>query len=469
VRFILSILLFIIFILSLVTTWYTGLVISLAVILVIYILYKMGRGIILLEVMAFLYVFTCLVMPLLGYSIYTYNNPLAKLWFRYMPIGENIFFAYVLPASTAFCAILTLPTLKKNNPDEGQALNTLVKKLKDQLLRYPNKGLQIMLIGSLVSLVVNFIPESLNYFVTLFFFGSFAGLLYVHFSPSFKYKKLIIGLFLLFILASSLQTGMFTILAYMGVTIFSFFQIGTKVSMLKKVILFLMTASFFIVLQNVKATYRKNTWLTNFEGSKVELFSNLVVDNVQKGNELLSETAFFPLYSRANQGFNIALVMIRIPSRQLYDDGERLLTVLASVFVPRFLWVDKPEAGGKFNMKYYAGWTITNWSTNVGPIGEAYGSFGSVGGIIYMMLIALFIRWAYFFVFSISQKIPALVCWLPFLFYQTTSSAETDTLQILNSIVKSAFFIWLLIKLMPTWFLISNTKENKPFKKLVNA
>jgi hypothetical protein len=247
----------------------------------------------------------------------------------------------------------------------------------------------------------------------------------------------------------------------MGVTIFSFFQIGTKVSMVKKVILFITAAAFFVVLQNVKTVYRKNTWLTGFEGSRIELFSNLVVDNVQKGDALLSENAFFPLYSRANQGYNIALVMRKIPTMQEYDNGERLLTVLASVFIPRFLWPGKPEAGGKFNMKYYAGWTIRSWSTNVGPIGEAYGSFGPVGGIIYMILLGFFLRWVYLRVFVLVKKTPALICWLPFLFYQTTSSAETDTLQILNSIIKSAFFIWLLIKLFPGWFLIYKNTDVK--------
>jgi hypothetical protein len=461
VRFLLSIGFFLIFLLSIVTNWYAGLTGALTMLLLARILYKMGKGIVLLEVIAFLYVFTCLVMPLLGYKTYTYNNPLAKLWVRYMPLDEQTFFSYVLPATAAFCAILTLPPLRKNSPDESGALNDIVTELKIHLLRFPNKGVQIMFIGAIVSLVVNFIPDSLNYFVTLFFFGSFAGLLYVHFSPSFRYKKLIMGLFLFFILGSSLQTGMFTILAYMGVTIFSFFQIGTKVSMVKKILLFTTAAAFFVVLQNVKTVYRKNTWLTGFEGSRIELFSNLVVDNVQKGDALLSENAFFPLYSRANQGYNIALVMRKIPTMQDYDNGERLLTVLASVFIPRFLWPDKPEAGGKFNMKYYAGWTIRSWSTNVGPIGEAYGSFGSVGGIIYMILLGFFLRWVYLRVFVLVKKTPALICWLPFLFYQTTSSAETDTLQILNSIIKSAFFIWLLIKLFPGWFLIYKNSDVK--------
>jgi len=220
----------------------------------------------------------------------------------------------------------------------------------------------------------------------------------------------------------------------------------------------LLGISFFIVLQNVKGKYRKNTWNTSYQGSKVELFSSLVADNLQKGSSLLGQDALFPIYIRTNQGLNVAVVMRRVPIFQNYDDGKRLLTILASAFVPRFLWSDKPEAGGKFNMKYYAGITINGWSVNVGTLGEAYGSFGVTGGIIYMFLLGLFLRWVYLRVFILSAKIPLLICWLPVLFYDTTSSAETDTLQIINSIIKSAFFIWLLIKFLPSWFGINKRK-----------
>ncbi len=56
-------------------------------------------------------------------------------------------------------------------------------------------------------------------------------------------------------------------------------------------------------------------------------------------------------------------------------------------------WPDKPMAGGKYNMKYYTGINIVGWSTNVGPLGEAWGSFGKVGGIIYMFFIGFIYSW----------------------------------------------------------------------------
>ena len=160
----------------------------------------------------------------------------------------------------------------------------------------------------------------------------------------------------------------------------------------------------------------------------------------------------FGLYMRSNQGVNVSLVMNRIPARQPFDNGSYLFKTVASSFVPRFLWPDKPEAGGVFNMEHYAGIRIRNWSTNIGPIGEAYGNFGTNGGIFYMFILGVFLRFIFKKVLQISEKVPLLILWIPVLFFQVTYSAESDSLQILNSIIKSAFFLWILYKFLPSWF-----------------
>jgi hypothetical protein len=112
-------------------------------------------------------------------------------------------------------------------------------------------------------------------------------------------------------------------------------------------------------------------------------------------------------------------------------------------------------------MKYYTGYVIEGWSTNVGPLGEAYGSFGVLGGIIYMTLMGAFVRWSYRKVFLIANRIPLLLFWIPVLFYQVTYALESDTLQILNSLFKAAFFIWILTKFVPHWFGIAKKQYTK--------
>jgi hypothetical protein len=254
---------------------------------------------------------------------------------------------------------------------------------------------------------------------------------------------------------------MFTIVAYMGITIFSFFFLNRKVAFWKKFLVFVIGAVMLLLVQSVKSAFRTQTWKGNYAGSKVGLFWDMLSKKLGSSDALLTDDAFFPIYYRTNQGFNIALVMRRIPSMQKHDYGYTLSLSLASAIVPRVLWPDKPEAGGKFNMKYYAGVNLRGWSTNVGPLGEAYGSFGRSGGILYMFLLGALIRLFYKQVFKIANKIPLIFLWIPVLFYQVTYSMETDTLQILNSLFKASFFIWLLYKFAPNIFGVFKTEQQR--------
>ena len=208
--------------------------------------------------------------------------------------------------------------------------------------------------------------------------------------------------------------------------------------------------------------FRKQTWAKNYEGSRGLLLGELMLKRITDIN-WASANDFFSIYVRANQGFNISLVMRRIPEKQSFDGGNRLFLSFVSSLVPRFLWPDKPEAGGKFNMQYYTGIRINGWSTNIGPLGEAYGSFGVNGGIIFMIMLGWFIRWVYMIVFKIAKQVPLLLFWIPVLFYQVTYSSESDTLQIFNSLFKSALFIWLLYKIRPSWFGITRVETNTEF------
>jgi hypothetical protein len=448
---------------------YTELVISLASVLLLLLLDKMGKGVVLREIVAFLYAFTCLVMPVIGYAYYTRSNFLAKLWVKYMPVPANVYFPYALPAIALFCLALTFPYSPDTENGHGEGVKNLIGRIRTVLAGNKNISLVILGLGSAISLTINYLPAGLKYFGTLFFFGSFAGFLYLYFSPNFRNKRWLLLLFGAFTLYNSIAGGMFTIVAYMGINIVSFMVIGKSAALWKKALIFVIAAFFLIALQKVKVTYRSYIWHSNYTGNKMALFVNIFWENIQKGDNLIENTTFFPVYVRANQGYNVSMVMRRFPNIVPYDGGANILRNFASAFVPRFLWPDKPEAGGKFNMAYYAGFNLVGYSTNVGPLGEAYGSFGVTGGIIYMFLLGLFIRWAYTMIFKIARRIPLLVCWIPVMFYQVISSGETDSLQIFNSLIKSAFFLWLLYKFVPAWFGIKPDKKPGAMKKSVLA
>ncbi|HEU4609704.1 MAG TPA: hypothetical protein VFS31_16410, partial [Chitinophagaceae bacterium] len=431
---------------SIVTHWYEGITYYFVGLLLLQTLDKLGKGIVLREMVALFASIVTLLMPVLGYLVFNEENLLARSFFRYMRVPELTYFSFALPAVAGFTLLLCWPVRGRDYSDEGEVIKKHLTSIRAFLENHSRLGLLLVLIGVAVSSILSFLPSSLFYFGTLFYFSSFAGILYVYFSPVMKFRKWILLGFTLFTIWYALRSGVFTVVAYMSITISSFIFMGKRISLFKKLMIFFLGFFILLIIQSVKQQFRKLTWDENYQGNKSELFTDLVLDKLTADYQFFSKEAFFPIYYRANQGLNVSLVMKRIPAVQPFDGGVNLSRSLAASVVPRILWPDKPEAGGKFNMKFYTGINILGWSTNVGPLGEAYGSFGVTGGIIFMMVLGMFIRWAYKRVFIIARNIPLLICWLPVLFYQVTYSAETDTLQILNSLVKSAVFIWMLYK-----------------------
>lgn len=440
------------FILSMITDWYRVLVITTFVLLVVMVLDKMGRGVVLRELVALHTSFVCLLMPLMGYIFYTRDFQLSRIWVKYMPVPESVYFGFACPANIGFIFALTYPMLNKFERDEGEQLENLLNRARKILKLIPSIGIYLMVLGVFSLSFSSLLPSVIQFAFYLFFFAAFSGLLYVYYAPKFKRKVLVLSLFAIVIFANALQSGMFTIIAYMGITIISFFFVGKRISLIKKISVFIIGIFLVFLLQNVKHAYRAKTWAGSYEGNKATLFFSLVQEQFTGRREQPFVEAFFPVYVRGNQGFNVSLVMRRIPYQQDYDGGKNLFINMLSSFVPRVFWTDKPEAGGKFNMKYYAGYEIEGWSTNVGPLGEAYGSFGTVGGVIFMVALGALIRFFYRMVFRISHKIPLVIFWIPMIFYQITYSAEADTLQITNSIAKSAVFVWALYAVWPKIF-----------------
>lgn len=463
--YIYSIIQFSVFFLGIITDFYEPLVVILTVSTLMLVLDKLGKGIVLREMIALHGCFVCLLMPLFGYLVYNRSNSQAMLWVRYMPVSLETYFSFTLPAMAGFVLALCWPMNKEPGSDGGSYLKNIIERTRVLLQANPTVGIYIVAIGVVVFAVSDFLPVAFQFAFLLFYFSSFAGLLYVYFTPKVKYKRWVLILFAAFILYNALRTGMFTIVAYMGITLFSFLFVGRKFAFWKKLSVFLLCSFVLLLIQSTKQNFRALTWGKQYDGNRGALFTDIMMDKLENSESLLTASGFFPIYFRANQGFNVAMVMKYIPAQRDYDNGDNLITTLAASLVPRVFWPDKPEAGGKFNMKYYTGYILRGWSTNVGPLGEAYGSFGATGAIIYMMVLGFFIRWAYQRVFILAKRIPLLVFWIPVLFYQVTYSLESDTLQILNSLFKVAFFIFILTKILPKWLGISKyrfTKRSAP-------
>ena len=416
-------------------------------------LQKIGKGVALREMIA---VYSCIIyllMPLMGYRLYTVDNALARLWVKYMPVPQATYFGFVLPAVTAFILGMFMPSFSSSEEPDGSVNMSRVLKGTRETLKANNPWKQFMILGLFgyfFSSVINI--AALAFFMYSFYLLLFTALLCIYFSPGLKYKKHLLGFIILLILYQAIQSGMFTVFVYMGVVIGSIIFIGSKIAFWKKMIMTVVAVLLILTLQVTKGTFRRQIWGADYQGSKIGLFTDMMQRNLGNYESLFDQKAFFPLYARMNQGYNTGLVMRRIPAVQDYDNGQSILLTIASAIMPRVLWQDKLQSGGAYNMKHFAGMKIAGWATNIGPVGEAYGNFGVTGGIIYMFLFGLFIRFAFFKVIKLSAKYPLLIFWIPVLFFELSYSMENDTLQALNALLKGAVFAWLAYKVAPQLF-----------------
>jgi len=168
-----------------------------------------------------------------------------------------------------------------------------------------------------------------------------------------------------------------------------------------------------------------------------------MADRITSPSKMVEPNSAFLAAVRLNQGWLVSVTMYFVPRKHPFADGETIWQSVAAAVVPRFIWPDKPEAGGKANLKRFWGYNITGYSMNIGPLGEAYGNFGVNGGIIYMFFYGLFFNFLLSWVLRMSSKRPTLFLWIPFLF-SGTITFETDLLGTLGVILKGLIFTWLI-------------------------
>jgi hypothetical protein len=426
--------------------YYRELVIITFIVSLLRLFHKIGNGSFFLELIYVYSAFTCLVMPLIGYVYFPASNFLAAIWVRFMPIPEQQYFSFNLPAVILMGWGFFL--FRKNSPDDASVVNPLIAQLRKDILTIPPSTILTLTFVSLFSYSVsNFLPASVRQVNTFLYYSLFASFFYIIFYKGFPFKKYLVLGFIIFLVFDALRYGMFTIIAYMGGLFMILLLAGRKVLVSQKLMLIMTGVLFIVFLQLFKLDLRRSR--KKGEDPSITEVATRVVSTAQDSD---FEEILFPMYFRMNQGFNIALVQKRIPSQLDYLGGDYLALSFASAFVPRLFWPDKPEAGGKANMRMYAGKNITTWSTNIGPIGEAYGNFGFLGGWFYIFAFGMFIRVAYSIFISVCKQRTTFFLWMPPILFQTVYVIETDSLQAFNSLIKGAVFMFLMFKLFPTLF-----------------
>jgi hypothetical protein len=377
-------------------------------------------------------------MPIITYRIY--NDDSLVIAFKYdMSVNQDTYYSYMVPAVCMMIAGMKLPLFRNFNT--GQEITRLIISLKQNLRSKSTLGLSFMAIGLSSGFLQVYVPGEFGYVMYLFSKLFYVGIFYIIFSDN-KNKNLFIISGLSLLLIQTILTGIFGELVYTVMLGFLLLVLGSKISFQMKFNFFVLGIIFIFLLQSIKGEYRKATWV-NENVDKTESFFNLLIDKIQNPLNIFDKDEIFPFVVRTNQGMIIGKVLNYIPNNAPFFGGETIYNSIAASFVPRFLWPDKPVAGGKLNMLLFTGLTIEGYSMNVSPFGEAYANFKDNGGIIYMFIYGLFFNIIFSLLIYKSKKTNTLILWLPVLFINSIQ-IETDTLMTVNSLLKTLLFVGLI-------------------------
>lgn len=394
-----------------------------------------------------------LVLPIIGYRVYNAENQLARSWGWYMRVPEDVYFAYLIPANLALFAGVSFLSRKFTASWIKDLFIKLIENAKDK----GEIGIILTVIGFFATFLDNG-GSSLSFVFHLFSMLKYVGPLYIYFSDlPFRNKALYISLG--GFLVQSIVEGMFgefimyLIIALMVVSIKFNLRFATKLTV------FLVGLFLIIVLQSIKGAYRSITWRGNTvngvslqNDSKFEVFGTLFLNRLSSSQKLFDEKASFALYMRMNQGYLISRAMDYVPKVEPFANGETIIRTIGAILVPRFLWPDKPEAGGRENLVRFLGIKQRiNYSMNIGPYGEAYGNFGPENGVLFIFAFGLFLSFLFKKFMTNCYRRPTLILWGPLLFCYTLT-VETDILSTVNSFIKGAVFVALLFWISKKFF-----------------
>ena len=348
----------------------------------------------------------------------------------YMYVDETTYMNFVVPAYIIF-SVITLYFTK-------------IKRIKvasiEYLSEYSKLAVILFGIGFIFDLIET-LPEQLGF--VLYFVRSlkFVGAIALFFSP-IKWHRYFLYFALFLLIGQALNSGMFHEFLLWSMFFYMFWALKKATSAKFNLVILLIGFIFGTTIQAVKSDFRAFVW-NGFSGNKLGLFINIL------NNKLSTELADNSdeqqnLNVRLNQGWIISAIMYNVPKREEHAYGRTIFESLEAAAIPRFLNPEKKKAGGVENFKKYTGLPLAkNTSMGISIIGEAYANFGVYGGILFMGVWALFLGCVWVFLIDKVNFNPKWLFVLPLVFIQVVK-AETEFSVVLNHLVKSIIFIFIL-------------------------
>jgi len=195
-----------------------------------------------------------------------------------------------------------------------------------------------------------------------------------------------------------------------------------------------------LILFSFKYEYRKTIQQSaQTPISTLNIFNSLLWEQVSHPGNWAQKETIETIINRLNQGYYTAQTMAWTPAKEPFARGETMLRNLWAIAAPRFIDPDKHRAGGKENMKRFAGVSGRTYSMNIGIFGEAYVNFGVAGGVICLFGYGLLLGGL---IALTAQRLD--FPWWPYLFLPALD-VESDMGIVWNHIVKAGAIAILLV------------------------
>jgi hypothetical protein len=381
-----------------------------------------------------LIVLSCLLIPLLYYVfLQEYFEDLRA--FQLMSISSSEYFSYTFPACIFFNLGLNIYT-RETNPN----FYTNTKVLFSNNKIFP---VLLLLFGVASGLISNYVPISFRYIFQIQENFIYSALL-ISFLSKYKYRYLIIYFVIMYTFLNIIKTGMYTKLISMSIVFVLLIFPKYKVSLIKKLFIIFVSIIFILFLQSIKTQYRVEVWDESVRNSSVEKYIDIAKSNLADYDLVTNPIAYYGLLQRFNQGVYISNVIFYVPYYFDYGYGFNLIESVFASFIPRFIWKNKPIAGGSYNVSRFLGddkYINADHSYNLGIIGEAYAHFGSIYSLIYLFFIGFIVRFSFKFFLKKIILNPIYIIFAPIFLSNFYLIVETDLLTFINGITKTFLFI----------------------------
>lgn len=387
---------------------------------------------------ALLAVFTMLLIPFLGYKYFD-NLEITRLYDKEMKVPESDYFNAMQPVIYAYVLGVLIFGSKSDSLNRLSSLRSVVDEFCDICWR----NLILLFLALDFLKVLQYIGISELNFVFLALSSAKYGVLLIMILKA-KNRWVKLGI-LCWPLTEAVGSAMFQgYLALIFVVILINGGFKKRLRFLGLTALGLMLLPWLLIAKN---ELRRNAWGDGGGLTMSEAFDIMVEVGLRESSDaglfVFSTEANFEVYRRVNQGWLLSAVLEKKEQNEGFVRGLLLQSLAASV-IPRFMWPEKPEAGGREKIANYTDLTLSkSTSMNISPFGDIIAEFNGLGAIVISFLYALLVckLISQMIEFSIAGRISFLI--LPFILSQVYK-VETDIVTVLNFLIKG-FVLGLLL------------------------